>query len=41
MRVAKNHFLMIDEIKMRSKKKCGVENPKTQTILQATVASID
>jgi hypothetical protein len=28
---------MIDEIKMRSKKKCETENRKTQILLQATI----
>jgi hypothetical protein len=37
MRDSKNHFLMIDEVRKRPKKKCGAENRKTQTLLQATI----
>jgi hypothetical protein len=41
MRVAKNHILMVGGVKMRPKKKCGAEKPKTQTLLQATVGSYE
>jgi hypothetical protein len=37
MRDDKKHFLLIDEVKMRLKKKCGVENRKTQILLQAII----
>jgi hypothetical protein len=37
MKSDKKHFLLIDEIKMPSKKKGEAENRKTQTLLQATV----
>ncbi len=37
MKSDKKHLLLIDEIKMRSKKKCEAENRKTQTLLQATI----
>jgi hypothetical protein len=39
IRIAKNHFLMIDGVKMRPKKKCGAENRKTHRLLQTTVTS--
>jgi hypothetical protein len=37
MKDDKRHFLLIDEVKMRPKKKCEAENRKTQILLQATI----
>jgi GH18 family chitinase len=38
MKDSKNHFLMIDEVKMQLKKSAGSQNGKTTRLLQATVA---
>jgi hypothetical protein len=40
VRGSKNHFLVVGGVKKRPKKKCGAENRKTQTLLQATVCNM-